>query len=90
MTLAVRPVGEGRTQGVPATCAVKGRRRTERGTVTSAHHWRAPDQNEVSTGKRRPRRAQGYQELDCHRWLRPYPLQIMLCCGGEVTGDRGN
>jgi hypothetical protein len=38
MMLATWPVGEGRTQGVPTTCAVKGRRRTERGMVTSAHH----------------------------------------------------
>jgi hypothetical protein len=55
MTLATRPVGEGRTREVLATCAVKGRRCTE---LTKQRHTateEAPNQTRARTIKMRSR-----------------------------------
>jgi hypothetical protein len=55
MTLAARPVGVGRTREVLATCAVKGRWRTE---LTRRHHTttrETPVQTRARTIKTRSR-----------------------------------
>jgi hypothetical protein len=60
-------------RGGPATSTQSGRRRSEAARSRPPITGERPDQNEVSTGYRRPIRAQGYQELNYCRGNKPYP-----------------
>jgi hypothetical protein len=48
-------------------------------------------QNRTSTKKRRPWRARGYKQLNCHWWIRPYPQsQSTAAVFGSATSQAPN